>query len=81
MKTLFRATFTLRRNVVITVENGAVQTLIEMFPLLADMEFVSFNVSVFMKKFSKGGKLLEHLKRAACSNCNFIPTIIIVNFP
>jgi hypothetical protein len=50
MKKLFRATFILRRNVVITVEDGAVQTLIEKFPLLADMEFVSFYVFVLLKK-------------------------------
>ena len=41
MKNLFRATFTLRRNVVITVEDGTVRKLLEQFPLLADMEFVS----------------------------------------
>jgi len=41
MKKLFRATFTLRKNVVITVEDGTVRKLLEQFLLLADMEFVS----------------------------------------
>jgi len=41
LKKLFRATFTLRRNVVIAAEDGAVQTLVKDFSLLSDMEFVS----------------------------------------
>jgi len=41
LKKLFRATFKLRCNVVIATENGAVCMLVQKFPLLADMEFVS----------------------------------------
>jgi len=44
LKKLFRATFTSRRNVVIVTEDGAVQALIEKFPLLGSMEFVSIIV-------------------------------------
>jgi hypothetical protein len=41
LKKLFKATFTPRRNVVVAVEDGAVRQLIQQFPLLNDMEFVS----------------------------------------
>jgi len=41
LRKLFRATFTVRRNFVITAERGGVSQLVEKYPLLADMEFVS----------------------------------------